>query len=327
MSFETERNAHRAWRLPANASLLQGGVMLLAFGILVAAAIWPLTGSVLAIVIAVLAAATVVGLALRIPPWAAMRLYGGRPHDPAALQQAEGLIAELSARAGLRRSPRLYVIPSTLLSAFSVGSAQASAIAVTEGLLRRLTLREIAAVLAREVSLIAFGDLLAFGIADIVTRIAQALYYVGLALAALNLFRLISGEDLVSWLTVALFVLAPALLNLLQLRLPRARDFQVDRGAALMTGDALGLASAISRLETPAGSLKDDLLPPVPARKVPLPSLLRYPAATERRIAQLRTLDPPPMPPIDIEEGPRISLVGVGPIAMRPRFRWQGVWF
>lgn len=301
--------------------------MLGAFFVLLAAAIWPLLGAVAAILIALIAAATVVGLAARIPPWAAMRLYGGRPHDPAALEQAEGLIAVLSARAGLRRPPRLYVVPSSLLSAFSLGDARASAIAVTEGLLRRLTLRELAAVLAREVSFIRFGDLLAFGIADIVTRIAQALYYVGIALAARNVFRLISGDELVPWLTVALFIVAPALLDLLQLRLPRTRDFQIDREAALMTGDALGLASAISRLETPAGSFKDDLLPPVPARQVPLPSLLRYPAPAERRITRLRDLDPPPMPPLNIEEGPRISLVGVGPIQMRPRYRWPGVWF
>ncbi len=128
-------------------------------------------------------------------------------------------------------------------------------------------------------------------------------------------------------MTIALFVLAPALLDLVQLRLPRKRDYKVDREAALLTGDALGLASAISRLETPAGSIKDDLLPPVPARQVPLPSLLRYGAATERRINVLRALDPPPMPPLDISEGPRISLVGVGPIQMRPRYRWPGVWF
>jgi heat shock protein HtpX len=54
---------------------------------------------------------------------------------------------------------------------------------------------------------------------------------------------------------------------------------------------------------------------------------LRYAGPAERRIARLRALELPPMPPLDIEEGPRISLVGVGPIQMRPRYRWPGVWF
>ena len=90
-----------------------------------------------------------------------------------------------------------------LLSAFSVGSSQRFAIAVTEGLLRRLTMREVAGVLAREVAHAQRGDLLVLGIADFVSRCAQGLYYVGLALAALNILRGITGGEPVSWLSVA----------------------------------------------------------------------------------------------------------------------------
>jgi heat shock protein HtpX len=68
-------------------------------------------------------------------------------------------------------------------------------------------------------------------------------------------------------------------------------------------------------------------MPPVPARKVPLPSLLRYLPPAERRVTRLKTFQAPPMPPLDTTEGPRISLIGVGPIEMRPRYRWPGVWF
>jgi heat shock protein HtpX len=122
-----------------------------------------------------------------------------------------------------------------------------------------------------------------------------------------------------------LLIAAPALLNLLQLALPRS--LEADREAALLTGDPLGLASAVSRLDAPAGVAIEDVMPPVPARKVPLPSMLRFPAAADRRIARLNALQAPPMPPLDIVDGPRISLVGVGPIEMRPRYRWPGVWF
>jgi heat shock protein HtpX len=188
-------------------------------------------------------------------------------------------------------------------------------------------MREIAAVLAHEIAHVSRGDLLAFGVADLVTRFAQALYYVGIGLAALNLFRLLTREELVSWWTVALFVLAPAIMNLLQLSLSRAREFGADREAALLTGDPLGLAAAIARLETSTGNLPEDLLPPVPARRVPQPSMLRCPPPAGQRIARLNSFDAPPEPPLDIAEGPRISLIGVGPIEMRPRYRWPGVWF
>ena len=191
-----------------------------------------------------------------------------------------------------------------LLSAFSMGSSRQFAIAVTEGLLRRLTMREVAAVLAREVAHAQRGDLLVLGIADWISRFAQAGYYVGLALAGLNILRGISGGEAVSWLSVALLILAPALMTLLQLALSSAREIDADRAAALLTGDSLGVASAVSRLDPSPGSPLDDLMPPVPARKVPLPSMLRYPPPSDRRIARLNAFQAPPMPPLDIAEGP-----------------------
>jgi heat shock protein HtpX len=328
MSFETLRNLRLAFAGPHAASnILQAGLLLAAFSALVGLACWPVVGLPGAAAIAVVAALAILLLALQVPPRMAMWLYGARRHEPGSLKQEDALVAELAQRAALTRIPALYVIPSTMLSAFSFGSTQRSAIALTETLLRRLTMREIAGVLAHEISHMCLGDLVVFGIADIVTRCAQALYYVGAALAALNLWRLITGDDLVSWLTVAILLLAPALMNLLQLNLSRKREFAADRAAALITGDPMGLASAITRLETPAGRLLDDLTPPVPARRVPLPSLLRFPGPAEPRIARLRALEPPPMPPLTIDEGPRISLVGVGPIQMRPRYRWPGIWF
>jgi heat shock protein HtpX len=328
MPFETLRNLRLAFAGPhASSNILQAALLLTAFAALVGFACWPILGVVAAVAIAIVAVLAILLLALHMPPPLAMWLYGARRHEPGSLKQEDTLVAELAQRAALTRAPVLYVVPSTMLSAFSFGSAQRSAIAMTETLLRRLTMREIAGILAHEISHMCLADLVVFGIADIVTRCAQALYYVGVALAALNLWHLVTGDDLVSWWTVALLVLAPAVLNFLQLNLSRKREFAADRAAALITGDPMGLASAISRLEIPPGTPLDDLLPPVPARKVPLPSLLRFPGPAEQRITRLHALEAPPMPPLDIEEGPRISLVGVGPIEMRPRYRWPGVWF
>jgi heat shock protein HtpX len=328
MPFKTFRSLRLAFAGPhTGTNILQAGLLLTAFAALVGLACWPIFGMAGSIAIAIVAALAVLLLALYMPPWMAMWLYGARPHEPGSLMQEDALVAELAQRAALAQAPALYVIPSTMLSAFSFGSTKRSAIAMTETLLRRLTMREIASILAHEISHMCLGDLTVFAIADIVTRCAQALYYLGIALAALNLWRLITGEDLVSWLTVVLLVMAPALLNLLQLNLSRKREYAADRAAAFVTGDAMGLASAITRLDTPPGSPLDDLVPPVPARKVPLPSLMRFPAPAEQRITRLHALETLPMPPLDIDEGPRISLVGVGPIQMRPRYRWPGVWF
>jgi heat shock protein HtpX len=328
MPFKTLRNLRLALAGPhTGTNALQAGLLLTAFAALVGLACWPIFGVAQAIAIAIVAALVVLLIAMYIPPSMAMWLYGARRHEPGSLKQEDALVAELAQRAALTQTPVLYVVPSTMLSAFSFGSTQRSAIAMTETLLRRLTMREIAGILAHEISHMCLGDLVVFAIADVVTRCALALYYVGIALVALNLWRLITGEDLVSWLTVVLLVMAPALLNLLQLNLSRKREYAADRAAAFVTGDTMGLASAITRLEAPPGRPLDDLIPPVPTRKVPLPSLMRFPAPAEQRIARLHALETPPMPPLNIDEGPRISLVGVGPIQMRPRYRWPGVWF
>jgi heat shock protein HtpX len=327
MTMEAETSPSRPVERGAYlTNIAQAGTLLAGFVALLALILRPEFGNG-GIVIALLTAGAIVVLATRIAPSSLMRVYGARPYEAGDLAQFDRITTELARRAGLRRAPRIYVVPSMLLSAFSIGSSRQFAIAVTEGLLRRLTMREVAAVLAREVAHAQRGDLVVLGIADWISRFAQAGYYVGLALAALNILRGISGGEAVSWLSVALLILAPALMTLLQLALSSAREIDADRAAALLTGDSLGVASAVSRLDPIPGSALDDLLPPVPARKVPLPSMLRYPPLSDRRIARLNAFQAPPMPPLDIAEGPRISLIGVGPIEMRPRYRWPGVWF
>jgi len=327
MTIEVENSPSRPPQRGASLAIIaQAGVLLAGFAALLSLILWPEFGNG-AVIIALLATAGIVVLATRVAPWTIMRIYGARPYVAGDLAQFDRITSELARRAGLPRAPRLYVVPSMLLSAFSVGSSKRFAIAVTEGLLRRLTMREVAAVLAREVAHAQRGDLFVLGIADVVSRCAQGLYYVGLALAALNVLRSISGADTVPWLSVLLLVLAPILMTSLQLALSRSREIEADRAAALLTGDPLGVASAISRLDSTPGSPLDDLMPPVPARRVPLPSMLRYPPPAERRIPRLNTFEAPPMPPLDVAEGPRISLIGVGPIEMRPRYRWPGVWF
>ncbi len=111
-----------------------------------------------------------------------MRLYRATP-VPRDGSQLSSLVDVLSYRADLPHRPVLHVIPSMTLNAFAAGSAKHSAIAVTEGLLRRLSLREIAGVLAHEMSHIRNNDLWVMGLADLMTRFLQILSYVALGLA------------------------------------------------------------------------------------------------------------------------------------------------
>lgn len=327
MTVEAEHiSSERAPRGTLLANWAQAAALLAAFGLLLMAVLWPQLGH-WAVAFAVLGALGILVLAARVPPAAMMQIYGARPYEAGDLARLDRITGELARRAGLPAPPRLYVVPSMRVTAFSFGSGQRFATALTEGLLRRLAMREVAAILAREVAHAQRGDLLVYGIADLVSRCAQGLYYVGLAWAALGLLGAVSGGEPVPWLTIILLLLAPTLMTFLQLSLPRDREFDTDRAAARITGDPLGVASAISRLDAAPGAPLDEIVPLVPARKVALPSLLRLSTEVERRVARLTAFEAPPVQPLDVNQGPRISLIGVGPIELRPRYRWPGVWF
>ena len=263
-----------------------------------------------------------------IPPDVIMRLYRGRLIPNSEIDQVSSLVDVLAYRAGLPARPVLYVIPSLTVNAFAAGTPQRSSIGLTEGLLRQLSLRETAGVIAHEVSHIRSNDLGVLGFADWVTRFLQILSYTAFALAALNVIATATNEPFISWWIVLLLYFAPALSNLLQLALSRTREFNADRQAADLTGDPLGLATALRRLDHETGSVWEDLSLPVPARRVAQPSLLRSHPQAEERIARLLAHEPQEkMEPLVIKERPMVSLLGVGPIEMRPRYRWPGLWF
>ncbi len=263
----------------------------------------------------------------RVPPETVMRLYRAQRVDPRQGGQLSAILDVLAERAGLSSRPALYVVPSLTLNAFAAGTPNHSAIAVTEGLLRRMTWREVAGVLGHEVSHIRNNDLWVMGLADVVTRFVQGLSYFALALAILNVLGSFTGEEPMSWWAILLLYLAPTISSLLQLALSRTREFDADLEAAQLTGDPLGLASALRRLETYTGRFWEDLMFPVPGRRVPQPSMLRTHPPTEARIRRLLALEAPTMTPLAIEEEPMVSLVGWGPIEMRPRYRWPGLWY
>lgn len=304
--------------------LLAGFVVLVTIPTVV---LWGLAGAFVAILLLVATCA----LALRMPPEALMRLYQATRVPPDD-SQLSSLVDVLAYRAELRARPDLYVIPSLTLNAFAAGSRAHSAIGVTEGLLRRLSLAETAGVLAHEMAHIRNNDLLVMGLADVITRVLQLLSYVALGLAVYNVVAMLRSEDTISWWAVLLLYLAPALSSLLQLGLSRAREFKADADAVALTGDPAALASALRRLETYTGHFWEDLMFPVPARRVPNPSLLRSHPDTEERIGRLAALAnghvaPAGHEPLVIVEQPMMSLVGYGPGDMRPRYRWPGLWF
>ncbi len=316
------RAAHRKQN-QLHTFLLLGGI-----GLLLAVPVTLISGLGGLVFVAALVGVTFLG-ARQAPPELIMRAYRGERLTARSAPELIHIVKVLSERAELRSVPAVFVIPSLTLNAFATGSPGHSAIGMTEGLVRKLSTKQLAGVLAHEISHVRNNDLTVMAIADIASRLVQGMSYAAVFLLAVNLFSLmLDGEAHVSWLAIIILYLAPTLSSLMQLALSRTREYDADLEAAALTGDPSWLISALQLLDRETGAFWEDLMFPVPGRRTPQPSLLRTHPPTEDRVARLRALDNRRhMPQLDIKEAPYISAVQVGPIGMRPRFRFPGVWY
>jgi heat shock protein HtpX len=235
-----------------------------------------------------LGAALALALAPRISPQMVLRLYHARELERHQLPPVHQVLARLSERAGLERVPRLYYVPSAMLNAFAVGSPKDAAIALTDGMLRHLDLRELTGVLAHEISHVRNRDLWLMNLADLTGRLTRMMSLLGFGLLIIGLPMWLGGAGRLPWLLVPLLMFAPQLTMLLQLALSRSREFDADLDAAGLTGDPAGLASALAKLERHQRGLWERIL--LPGRQLPEPSLLRSHPPTEERIARLAAL-------------------------------------
>lgn len=307
---------------PANAAvtglgLLIGAMLALSFFLL-----WSWPGAIVAAV----SVAALYACAPFVPPELLLKLYRAEPLDLRHGLPFFQMTDALTHRAGLSEMPKLFVIPSLTVSAFSAGRPERAAIALTEGLLRRLSLAETGVVLAHEISHIRNGDLKAMTQADVLSRVTQLMWMGSLVLLALRLPDYLAGQSRMPWLAIVLLFVAPAVSSLVQLAVSRKREFDADLDAVRLTGNHRCVAAAIANLETYHGSFAEDVL--LPSRRIPLPSVLRAHPRTGARLARLERVEAMPQhPPLAVEEAPMVTMVGRGPGSLRPRYRLTGLWF
>ncbi|EDZ68117.1 peptidase, M48 family [Nitrosococcus oceani AFC27] len=270
---------------------LQSALLLLGMILLLAMPGWFLGGP-LFMIGTVASGIFLLALGPKIPPRLLLGMYGGRRLTPYDAPQLYTLAQELAKRAGLLQTPVLYYIPSQIINAFTVGKRTDAVIAITDGLLRQLTLRELAGVLAHEIGHIRNNDIWVMTLADLASRMTHALSLLGQLLVVINLPLFLLTKTSLSWLAILLLILAPTISALLQLALSRTREFDADLSAVNLTGDPQGLASALVKLERQHRGLLERLL--TPDRHSPEPSLLRTHPRTEERIQRLLSLKPKP---------------------------------
>ena len=162
------------------------------------------------------------------------------------------MIASLASRAGVPK-PGVYVTPAEQPNAFATGrNPKHAAIAVTAGIQRALSPRELEGVLAHEMAHIKNRDIL---IASIAAMVAGAIAAIGNFLQ----FSLFFGGDDDNPLgligTLAMIILAPLAATIIQLAVSRQREFVADATGAELIGDPNPLADALETLHRTASQI------------------------------------------------------------------------
>ena len=179
-----------------------------------------------------------------------LRMHHAQEVGPVQTPELYAMVRDLTVRANLP-VPKVYVIPEDAPNAFATGrNPRHGVVAVTEGLLRALDRREVAAVIAHELGHIKHRDTLIMAIAatfaGALSMLANAAMFGSLFGGSHSSEDEEGGSPLAGLLGV---LIAPVAATLVQMSISRAREFMADEAAARYSGAPLALASALRKIE------------------------------------------------------------------------------
>ncbi len=219
-------------------------------------------------------------------PHLLMKLSHARLLSSHQAPELHSILRKLSIKAGLSSIPALYYLPTRQPNALAIGSRHEPVIAVSDGLLRILNPREMACVLAHEISHLRNDDIRTMQLAELAGRLTNCLSLLGQGLLLLNLPLLLFADYSVNLIAVLLLVFAPQISTFVQLGLSRIREYDADLGAVRLTGDPEGLANALWKLNRREKALWKRLL--LPGNRLPV--WLRTHPPTGERVRRLLAL-------------------------------------
>jgi heat shock protein HtpX len=167
-------------------------------------------------------------------------------------KQLYNTVEEMVVAAGLRYTPKVYIIEAEYMNAFASGYSEKSAmVAITRGLLEKLDRAEIQAVMAHELSHIRHMDikltLTASVLSNLTLMVIDLLFY-----GALFSGRRERGRENGNWLILVIMILRyllPLITVLLMLFLSRTREYMADAGAVQLMRDNEPLARALLKIQ------------------------------------------------------------------------------
>jgi heat shock protein HtpX len=178
----------------------------------------------------------------------ALAASGAKIVTPEQAPELHAMVERLCAMADLPK-PRVAIIPTEVPNAFATGrSPKHAAVAVTEGLWRRLEPQEIEGVLAHELSHVANRDVLVMTLASFFAMLAALLTRVGLYGGMFGGGRNRDGGAPI-WLIIFVVSILTYVISFVLIRtISRYREYAADRGSALITGAPEQLMSALQKI-------------------------------------------------------------------------------
>lgn len=177
-----------------------------------------------------------------------LKMFKAREVSSSDAPQLHQLVATLASRASLPM-PRVYLIESAQPNAFATGRNPAnSAVAMSTGLIDKLSLEEIAGVLAHELAHVRNRDTLtmtlAATIAGAISMFANVLQF-GMIFGGSRQ----NNQGALGWIRIlAAVLLAPFAAMLVQMAISRSREYEADRIGSQICGEPLWLASALGKI-------------------------------------------------------------------------------
>jgi heat shock protein HtpX len=181
-----------------------------------------------------------------------LAMYRAREVDEANAPTLYRVVRRLAERADLPM-PKIYIIPQAAPNAFATGrDPKHAAVAATQGLMQIMDEEELEGVIAHELSHVRNRDML---IGTIAATLAGAIMILARVAQFAAIFgggrnRDDEGGNPFALIAIAIFGTMAALL--IQMAISRSREYQADASGARLSGNPMGLAHALQRLERTA---------------------------------------------------------------------------
>jgi len=209
------------------------------------------------------------------------------------------IVEEMKIASGLEKVPDIYIIDDPAPNAFAVGrNPDKAAVAVTSGLLQKLSRDELQGVIGHEIAHIRNRDVLLMAIASVMLgTIVILAWYASRFMLFGGMGRSRSSSSsgggggaqiIVLVAAIVLMILAPIMAQLIYFAISRKREYMADASSALYTRYPEGLASALEKIAASTGQLKS-------ANQATAPMYIMNPFRKEKRPASNLTSTHPPI--------------------------------